>query len=150
MENVLQVYNFISNNFQAGDELFFFGFSRGAYTTRAAAGLVYELGVLKPATLPAFFKYYNPFIHEKTQNDQSPIFFSDFEPWKQFVASNQGNPIATQSDVNVQVIGVFETVGSLGIPEIGWGWTWHKADLKAYQFYDTNLNDSKFFNPALT
>jgi hypothetical protein len=39
-ENVIEAYNFIVMNYQEGDEIFCFGFSRGAYTARAVAGLV--------------------------------------------------------------------------------------------------------------
>ena len=35
--DVVQIYDFISNNYQPGDELFFFGFSRGAFTVRSVA-----------------------------------------------------------------------------------------------------------------
>ena len=34
-ENVCEAYNFLVNNFEKGDELYIFGFSRGAYTARA-------------------------------------------------------------------------------------------------------------------
>lgn len=34
-ENVCEAYNFVVNNWTDGDELYIFGFSRGAYTARA-------------------------------------------------------------------------------------------------------------------
>ena len=34
-ENVCEAYNFVVNNYSAGDEIYVFGFSRGAYTARA-------------------------------------------------------------------------------------------------------------------
>jgi uncharacterized protein (DUF2235 family) len=34
-ENILKAYRFIINNYEPGDELFFFGFSRGAFTVRS-------------------------------------------------------------------------------------------------------------------
>src|SRR6516165_301666 len=37
--NVIDTYRFIVQNYEPGDELFFFGFSRGAFTARSAVGL---------------------------------------------------------------------------------------------------------------
>ena len=34
-ENVCEAYNFVVNNYSPGDEIYVFGFSRGAYTARA-------------------------------------------------------------------------------------------------------------------
>jgi hypothetical protein len=40
MENVIEAYNFIVSNYEPGDEIFCFGFSRGAFTARAVSGLI--------------------------------------------------------------------------------------------------------------
>lgn len=37
---VLEAYNFVAMNYAPGDEVYCFGFSRGAYTARAVAGLI--------------------------------------------------------------------------------------------------------------
>ena len=37
-ENIKEAYRFIIENFEDGDEIFFFGFSRGAFTVRSTAG----------------------------------------------------------------------------------------------------------------
>ena len=42
------VYTWLVAKFEPGDELFFFGFSRGAYTARSAAGFVRNCGILRP------------------------------------------------------------------------------------------------------
>src|SRR5690349_3944639 len=39
-QNVLSVYAFFVNNYMDGDEIFLFGFSRGAYTARSVAGMM--------------------------------------------------------------------------------------------------------------
>jgi uncharacterized protein (DUF2235 family) len=46
--NVIEAYNFIVLNYNPGDQVFCFGFSRGAYTARAVAGLVTDIGIVKP------------------------------------------------------------------------------------------------------
>lgn len=46
--DILGAYHFICEHYAPGDEIFLFGFSRGAYTVRALAGLIHLLGVLAP------------------------------------------------------------------------------------------------------
>ena len=45
--NIQQAYRFIANNYHEGDELFLFGFSRGAYTVRSLAGFIGSVGLLE-------------------------------------------------------------------------------------------------------
>jgi len=47
--DIAAVYTFVMNNYRAADNdrLFFFGFSRGAYTVRAVASLLHAFGVLR-------------------------------------------------------------------------------------------------------
>jgi uncharacterized protein (DUF2235 family) len=47
-ENVIAAYRFLVRTYQPGDQIYFFGFSRGAYTVRALAGLIHFLGLLRP------------------------------------------------------------------------------------------------------
>jgi uncharacterized protein (DUF2235 family) len=47
-ENVIAAYRFLARTYQPGDQLYFFGFSRGAYTVRAVAGLIRMLGLVRP------------------------------------------------------------------------------------------------------
>ncbi|HTN98237.1 MAG TPA: DUF2235 domain-containing protein [Nordella sp.] len=44
--DVENAYSFIANNYQAGDRLFFFGFSRGAYSVRFLASVIHQIGLL--------------------------------------------------------------------------------------------------------
>lgn len=44
--NITQLYTFLANNYEPGDQIFLFGFSRGAYTVRALAGLIASCGVV--------------------------------------------------------------------------------------------------------
>jgi len=47
-DNVLRAYEFLANNYQDGDEVYLFGFSRGAYTVRVLAGLIHKVGLVSP------------------------------------------------------------------------------------------------------
>lgn len=45
--NVMDAYTFLCRHWNEGDELYFFGFSRGAFTIRILTGLIYEQGLIK-------------------------------------------------------------------------------------------------------
>src|SRR5437763_6169245 len=44
--NIRNCYRFLADNYEDGDNLFLFGFSRGAYSARSLAGLVRNSGIL--------------------------------------------------------------------------------------------------------
>lgn len=46
--NILDAYRYLIDTYHPGDRIFLFGFSRGAYTARAVAGLIHLLGLLEP------------------------------------------------------------------------------------------------------
>ncbi len=129
-ENVCEGYNFIANNWAPGDEIFLFGFSRGAYTARAIAGLICEVGLLEARFMDAFPEMYQAF-----QTDTEGKAFKESSwaktNWEIF---NQ----KLQKDVKIKVVGVFDTVGSLGLPETG------PVKLlqlnKAHRFHNTQLD----------
>ena len=45
-ENVLDAYRYLMQHYNSGDRVYIFGFSRGAYTARALAGLLHGYGLL--------------------------------------------------------------------------------------------------------
>jgi uncharacterized protein (DUF2235 family) len=47
-DNVLAAYQFLVDNFEDGDQIYLFGFSRGAYTVRVLAGLIHKIGLVSP------------------------------------------------------------------------------------------------------
>jgi uncharacterized protein (DUF2235 family) len=49
--NILAAYRYLAATYRPGDRIFLFGFSRGAYTARAIAGLIDLLGLLEPDQL---------------------------------------------------------------------------------------------------
>ncbi|PVI08262.1 hypothetical protein DM02DRAFT_723093 [Periconia macrospinosa] len=141
-ENVIEAYNFIVMNWQAGDEIFCFGFSRGAYTARAVAGLVTDIGVIHPTHMQIF-----PEIYRAYMSNTTGVCFRNTQTWKDFVEgklSKKGaaldkagginsdkekaqaweiephpNLVASEASRTVKVVGVWDTVGSLGVPDIG-------------------------------
>jgi uncharacterized protein (DUF2235 family) len=99
--NVLDAYRFLIDNYDDGDELWFFGFSRGAYTARSVAGLVRNCGVLRQQNLGRMEEAYALYRSraESPRGTASTLFRHaySYEP-------------------RVRFIGVWDTVGALGIP----------------------------------
>ncbi len=125
-ENILAAYNFLVNNYSVGDEIFLFGFSRGSFTCRSLAGMISEFGILKQEMSGKWFAG----IWERYQGNKID---PDWEKEKHKLAW----------DVTIKVMGCWDTVGSLGIPE-----TWFTKLLgwnKKYAFHNTELSDSTSF-----
>lgn len=97
-ENVRDAYMFIVNNWTDGTEIYLFGWSRGAYTARVVAGLISEVGLLRKTGVDYF----------------GPMFDAFFNP---DVVTRSVVPDDQYHRVVVECVGVWETVGSLGIPD---------------------------------
>jgi hypothetical protein len=104
-DNIKDAYAFIVSNYEVGDEIYLFGFSRGAYTARSIAGLVHNLGVLQRWNLPLVSIAYD---HYK---DSAPEWRPNGEASKAFRADNC-HPYPTK----IKFLGVWDTVGALGAP----------------------------------
>lgn len=105
-DNILGLYRFIIERYTIGTEIFLFGFSRGAYTVRSLAGLIRNCGILKKDYISkadrAFFIYRNKRKKYHPESDESKFFREHFS-----------YPI---EKTPIRFIGVWDTVGSLGIP----------------------------------
>tara|TARA_R110000782_G_scaffold2557_4_gene9853 strand:- start:56 stop:1273 length:1218 start_codon:yes stop_codon:yes gene_type:complete len=123
-ENVIDGYRFLGNNYEPGDEIYIFGFSRGAYTARSLGGLISLAGVVGPAHLGSDLKkIIGIYRDEKTDGDERK---------SRIAALNLGQC----HDARIRCIGVWDTVGSLGIPgDIG-----RNLLPGAYHFNDTMLS----------
>lgn len=116
LENIVEAYNFIVNNYNPGDDLCFFGFSRGAYTVRATATLICEIGIVKPTFMADFVRLY-ALYNQKNCNARASQFRYD-EAWLKFI-EGKNYAIVKPEDVVIKVIGVWDSVGALGIPDMG-------------------------------
>ncbi|MCM2577618.1 DUF2235 domain-containing protein [Streptomyces meridianus] len=102
-EDVRSVYRFLVEAFDPGDELFFFGFSRGAYTARSAVGLVRNCGILRREHSgrvdEAYELYRSKRTADKPRGEEAERFRSSYA---------HATP--------VHFVGAWDTVGALGIP----------------------------------
>lgn len=51
-ENIAEAYGFLIDHFQPGDQIYIFGFSRGAFTARCVAGMVNLFGIIRTESKP--------------------------------------------------------------------------------------------------
>ncbi|KAJ7029428.1 hypothetical protein C8F04DRAFT_1043250, partial [Mycena alexandri] len=106
-ENVCEAYVWLCMNWVPGDEIFIFGFSRGAFTARALSGLIQTMGIVDRKNLGAFHGIYNAYIKRNVKDDKKTEL--QLQPgW--------GVP---GHEIKIKVVGVWDTVKSLGFPQSG-------------------------------
>ncbi|TAK56355.1 MAG: DUF2235 domain-containing protein, partial [Dehalococcoidia bacterium] len=106
--NILDAYAYLIDTYRPGDELYLFGFSRGAYTVRSLAGLIRNCGILQPRFRDRIDDAYD--LYRRRDPDSRPPsresrLFRRSYSWE-----------ADHEPARVQFIGVWDTVGALGIP----------------------------------
>ncbi|MEZ5907058.1 MAG: DUF2235 domain-containing protein [Geminicoccaceae bacterium] len=125
--NLKDAYRFLAESYDEGDEIWCFGFSRGAYTARSLCGFLGVAGLLRHRDLGLLedaFEYYRL-------------------PAAKRHASRYGRIMddlhlhTKEKCLSVRLLGVFDTVGALGVPL-----PWLKALTQrgSVQFHDTQLS----------
>jgi uncharacterized protein (DUF2235 family) len=105
-DNILEAYRWLVDHYGEGDDIFCFGFSRGAYTARSLCGLIGAAGLLRPADaahVKDAFEYYRTRPDER----QASKLHGRLQKLDRHTAA---------TGLKVKMLGVFDTVGSLGVP----------------------------------
>lgn len=124
--NILQAYQFLSNNYERGDQLFLFGFSRGAYTARSLSGFINLLGILRKENLHAL-----PNIYRDYQRSPRTELGAVKERYGHMTNRELEDPEV--GFIPIHLLGVWDTVGALGVPLL------RPIYRKRIQFHDTDL-----------
>ena len=116
---IKEAYTKIAQVYESGDQIYIFGFSRGAYTARSLAGMIAICG------LP-------------TKNFTDDLVQTAFRAYRE--KDNRASLLASLKDCNIEaakitMLGVWDTVGALGIPSVFGG-----VDPIVYGFLDTSLH----------
>lgn len=111
--NVLSAYRWLAGNYETGDRIFLFGFSRGAYTVRSVSGMMSACGLLNLAGIDekeawsrvtkAYEECYRVKPSKRTDG------------WKDGLTFHSGD--APDGSPAIFFLGVWDTVGALGIPD---------------------------------
>jgi len=109
--NTQDAYQYLIKHYEPGDELFLFGFSRGAYTVRSLAGLIRNSGLLRREHSDRLREAYA--LYRRRDRESHPVETEATLFRKTYSYESLGH------SVRIKLIGVWDTVGALGIP-IGW------------------------------
>ena len=127
-DNIHDAYIFLLANYEVGDEIYLIGFSRGAFTARSIGGMIRKCGILKREFVQEYPNaekmYHDANVHP---NDQQAVDF-------------RGN-FGLENDTPIQMVGVWDTVGALGIPLRGL----RAHNRKEFEFHDTELSGTVKF-----
>ena len=124
-DNVKDGYRFIVEHYrEPDDEIYLFGFSRGAYTARSIAGMVRCIGIAKAEHVARVDEAYRIYRKRDTKNEADKPAALRF---REEYAHDHGR---------IRFLGVWDTVGSLGVPGGAFGW-WRQW---RYGFHDVKLS----------
>ncbi|WP_378739472.1 DUF2235 domain-containing protein [Nocardia brasiliensis] len=119
--NLSSAYWHLALNWEPGDQIYIFGFSRGAFTARSLAGLIDRIGILTPEAMIGG-KYPEALaIHQEVPPADGTI----PQRWTDFRTK-----YCHQDVPKIDFLGVFDTVGALGVPGV--------TSLR-YKFHDVKL-----------
>lgn len=120
--NVRQAYKYIARHYERGDEIYLIGFSRGAYSARSVAGYIGVAGLLRPENCTEEWETRAWSYYRKSKHDRAP------GDWHMLRA-------LCHARVRIRCVAVFDTVGSLGIPNEQLQWIGREL----FDFHDTRL-----------
>ena len=126
---IVRGYTFVSRNYVPGARIFLIGFSRGAYTVRALAGLIQAKGLLDPTRLPLATNKGQAYRlgaavwydhqHMLLAAHRNPSLPGRLEDLAADLPDFLSRPPTTSlvSPIPIDTVGVWDTVGALGIPD---------------------------------
>ena len=147
-QNIEEAYRGLAFSYQPGDEIYIFGFSRGAYTARSLAGLIRSSGI-PPRTridkIPAAIARYRSGADGTHPNDPASFEFrrdmnADVVTSAEEAAWRREKGLTEGVMLNIAYVGVWDTVGALGVP--GHLGMLAKVFNQKYRFHDAALSRS--------
>lgn len=124
-KNIVDGYRYIVQNYAVNDKIYLFGFSRGSYTVRALCGLINNCGIVKRPDARLIAEAWK--IYKSPLSKNHP----DGEAAKLFRTNH------CHASRKVHFVGVWDTVGALGIPFSLMG-LFESHD----EFYDTKMGSN--------
>src|SRR4028118_366614 len=104
-KNIQDAYRFLSFNYDRGDEIYLFGFSRGAYTVRSLAGMIYCSGLLSRSNV-TMASQASELCRKREISPKHP----EAKSFREDFGKDDGKRVP------ITLLGCFHTVGALGIP----------------------------------
>jgi len=111
-EHIQSAYAWLGANYAEGDEIYLFGFSRGAFTVRSLAGMIGIAGLLKLAPAGSA----QPPDWEAVKAAYLAYLADDAKLTAAFKQKYHGRLFNNGQAVEIRLVGVWDTVGAVGIP----------------------------------
>lgn len=127
--NIVEAYQYLISEYEVGDELFLFGFSRGAFTVRSLAGLIRKCGILRSDKIDIVKVIARAFVLYRERSSATHPRGIEATLFRRTYAVSDITPI--------RFIGVWDTVGALGNP-LRFG----RIPGGRNKFHDTNLSST--------
>jgi uncharacterized protein (DUF2235 family) len=146
-DNVRDAYNFLGQNYTPGSEIYIFGFSRGAYTARSLCGFIKAAGLLQKPTMKDVWRAYMDMYATAARIVARPQGWSP-DRVRGWLVEKAGDAVGRlggddvsrlprHAGVKIRFIGVYDTVGALGVPLSGAT----SVNEPIVGFHDTTLGD---------
>lgn len=147
-KNISDAYRHLIFNYTPGDEIFIFGFSRGAYTARSFVGLLRHIGIVsrsKANSVEDAIKSYQNRIpnsdcdspeSNKTRLEFSPEICVSKEEYEWRTQNTKEYNLDESHILTIKYVGVWDTVGALGVPK---RYSFANKFNKKFSFHDIHL-----------
>ena len=156
--NIRQAYAFLCLNYEPGDHIYLFGFSRGAFTVRSLAGMVLDIGLLQRAALlkagnnrekvlKKLLRAHRSTPEKSWRKEEGHWEKARHKRLRKAYELGDFEPEALRNDIKIRCVGVWDTVDAVGVPFDNLkGWirfvSRHLFSLRAWQFANHELHKS--------
>ena len=123
--NIRRAYKFLSFYYEPGDQIFVFGFSRGAYTARSLVGYIGSAGLLTRGNCTPVLEQKAWDYYRTDPNDRMPGIWAELTPL-----------VHDRGAFRIACLGVFDTVGALGVPLP----QFYRLNRESYEFHNVELS----------
>jgi uncharacterized protein (DUF2235 family) len=133
---ITSAYEWLIENYEADDEIFIFGFSRGSYTARSLSGFVSKCGLLQRGAPLGVNQLWTRYRRRGAKTirellDRQSDYLEEGRLEESWIKKYS-------MAIDIKFIGVFDTVGALGVPfEL-----YHSLTGQAYPFLNTGLRQN--------
>ena len=147
-EKIIHAYHQLVLNYEPGDEIYVFGFSRGAFSARSFVGLLRNCGIMSRRSLQnireAVAMYMSRTEADRPNSERARLFRLQHCPdlclpgdskWR--ILNDPSLAKRPMTELRVHYLGVWDTVGALGVPRHIKPLRWIN---RRYRFHDTNLS----------
>lgn len=130
--NVREAYNWLVDHYNDGDEVYIFGFSRGAYTARSLVGFISMCGLIRRGAPLTNSQLWDGYVKISRQRGRKKTLFEmigevippPFRPIKQ-IRKGHGKNLTENllkqwsRRIEITYLGIFDTVGAMGLEALG-------------------------------